>query len=152
MGVAPGTGEPCAGDRDAMPGDSIDLTVTMDPETPSPLEPLAFGLVLQNEGPDAVRLDFSSGQRFDFVVRDAAGEPVWRWSDDRSFIQALGSETMPPGDSLVYQAELERGLELGRYTVVGMVPTRNRSLRDSVEVEVSGEPPPSTRPRAPGRR
>ena len=57
-------------------------------------------LVLQvsNATDQAVTLTFPSGQSYDFQVRDGA-ETVWSWSADRSFIQAVRTETLAPGET-----------------------------------------------------
>lgn len=128
--------------------DTVEVRVASGPElaTGSALE---LRLLLRNPGSEPLRLEFSSGQRFDFVVRGVGGEAVRRWSEGRFFTQALGSEELAPGDSLAYEATLAEGLDPGRYTVVGIVTARERSLRDSVEVEVTA---PAESARAPPAR
>lgn len=108
----------------------------MEGPAPSAGRPLHLRLVLRNPGADTLRLEFSSGQRFDFVARRPGGEIAWRWSEGRFFTQALGSESVAPGDSLVYEATLDEGLEAGAHMVVGTVTARSRSLADTVRVEV----------------
>lgn len=49
-----------------------------------------------NETDAAVSRSFSSGQRYDFDVRQD-GATVWHWSHDRVFTQETGSETWGPG-------------------------------------------------------
>ena len=41
-----------------------------------------------------VELDFPDGQTHDFVVLDAAGSEVWRWSDGRMFTQAHAEQVL----------------------------------------------------------
>ena len=125
----------------ARASDTVELRVEgleAGPDAYAPGARLELRLLLRNPGADTLRLGFSSGQRFDFTVRDAGGETVWRWSEGRFFTQALGSETLPPGDSVVYEAGVPEGLQPGRYTVVGRITARDRSPGDSVEVRVGG--------------
>ena len=37
-----------------------------------------------NPGPEAVRLEFASAQRYDFEVWTLSGERLWRWSEGRA--------------------------------------------------------------------
>jgi len=55
-----------------------------------------------NEGDDPVELTFPSGFQADFVVLNGDRE-VWRWSDDRAFVQAIATETLAPGASLTFE-------------------------------------------------
>lgn len=114
----------------------LNVTLTLDRSSYPAGALLSMTLRVENPTSDPLTLDFSDGQRFDFVIRDAGGGERWRWSDGEFFIQVLGEEVVAPADSLVYEARMEEGLEPGSYTVVGVVTARERSLRDSVEVEV----------------
>lgn len=118
----------------------LNATLALERATYPAGAPVSMTLRVENPTADPVTLRFSDGQRFDFVIREAGGdEPLWRWSSGRFFTQALGEEVVPPGDSLVYEATMEEGLEPGRYAVVGVVPARERTLRDSADVEVGGD-------------
>lgn len=141
--AATGAGEQEEADTPANPpGEEVgqeqelSVTLTLNRATYPASAPISMALRVENPTSDPLTLAFSDGQRFDFVVRDADGGERWRWSEGRFFTQALGSETVAAGDSLVYEATMEEGLEAGRYTVVGLVTARDRSLRDSAEVEV----------------
>lgn len=119
--------------------DTVQLHIVGE-DAPATSSPSEFRLLLRNRGSDTLHLSFPDGQRFDFVVKDRNGETVWRWSEGRFFTQATGSEELAPGDSLAYSARLEEGLESGRYTVVGEVTTRGRSLADTARLVVDGAP------------
>lgn len=62
-----------------------------------------FTLQVTNSRSQPVALEFSSGQSYDFEVRQGERE-LWRWSADRMFTQALRSETLGAGETLRYQA------------------------------------------------
>jgi hypothetical protein len=51
-----------------------------------------FTLKACNETDGTVERDFGDAQRYDFEVT-REGNVVWRWSDDRSFAEMLGTET-----------------------------------------------------------
>jgi len=59
-------------------------------------------LTLLNRGSQPVRLLFATSQRYDFVVKDDAGNEVWRWSADQLFAQVLAEETLAPGGTLTF--------------------------------------------------
>ena len=59
--------------------------------------------IVVNPSKDPIKVEHSSGQKYDFVAIDSAtGRAVWRWSADKSFIAALGAEPVPAGGTLTY--------------------------------------------------
>lgn len=118
-----------------VPTDTIRVWVEEGPVAPAQ-EPLGLRILLRNPGTDTLRIEFPTAQRYDFHIRPADGEPLWRWSDGRAFAQVLGEESLAPGDSLRWEATHEEGLEVGRYIVVGWITARDQELRDSVVVRV----------------
>lgn len=98
--------------------------------------PISLNLTIRNTGTGPATLRFSSGQRYDFSIRDAAGSIVWTWSADRSFIQALGEEQIGPGEALTFGETFAGTLPPGRYTVRGTVPVLDGVLADTAGFEV----------------
>ena len=126
-------------------------------------EGFEFSLTVTNDGGEPVELSFRSGQRFDFVVEraddtdgndadgndadgndtdgndtdgnDTDGQEVWRYSDGRLFTQALGRETLDPGESRSYGAIWE-GPPAGEYEVRGVVTAENVDASASMSVSV----------------
>lgn len=86
-----------------------------------------------------VALEFTSGQRYDFEVTRLNGEELWRWSAARSFMQALGTETVAPGGSLRYTADWESGDLEGEFVATGEVTASNRTVSQSTRFELAGE-------------
>ncbi|HEX2187635.1 MAG TPA: BsuPI-related putative proteinase inhibitor [Longimicrobiaceae bacterium] len=62
-----------------------------------------FVLQVTNASAAPARLEFPSGQSFDFVV-ERDGAELWRWSADRMFTQAVRSETLASGETRTYEA------------------------------------------------
>jgi hypothetical protein len=63
-------------------------------------------LTVSNPTSSPVKIEFSSGQHYDFTIYDAStGLALWVWSADKLFMQALSSETIPANGKLVYTAE-----------------------------------------------
>jgi len=130
----PGPGEEDAGDTAASEATNLATSLIARVEEGS----VRFALNVTNAGGEPIRLDFNSGQRFDVSVTDAQGTVVWRWSADRSFIQALGSEMVEPGATLSYDAEWV-GAPPGTYRATGVVTAHNWDIREEVEVQVAGD-------------
>ncbi len=51
-------------------------------------------LAIKNRTQFPIEFMFPTSQRFDFVVSDATGNEVLRWSDGKSFLQVVGKETL----------------------------------------------------------
>jgi hypothetical protein len=97
-----------------------------------------FILHVTNPTQNAVVLDFGSGQRYDFIVREGGGADVWRWSSDRVFTQAIGTETLAPGGTLSYEAEWRPGNRSGSFTAIGRVTAQNVELEQRATFELTG--------------
>lgn len=110
-------GTEVSGDRRVVGDVTVVFTVT-----PSRVEvgrPVRFALRLTNHaGRDRV-LPFSTGQIYDFWVT-AEGREVWRWSDDRSFTQALTERSIPPQDTITF-SEAWTASPAGDYIAHGIV-------------------------------
>ena len=58
---------------------------------------------VKNASATPVKVVYPSGQKYDFVVADSGtGKTVWSWSANKSFVQALGEETIPGGGTLTF--------------------------------------------------
>ncbi|MFB6234850.1 MAG: BsuPI-related putative proteinase inhibitor [Halopenitus sp.] len=67
---------------------------------------LELTIAVENEGDEAVELNFSDAQRAEFVADEIdSGKEVWRWSEGRMFGQVLGTEVLDPGDQLEYDVD-----------------------------------------------
>jgi len=106
----------------------IRVTVTTDKAAYAVGEPVALTLQVENRSDSAVSFEFATGQRYDFLIVDAAGETVWRWGAGRGFIQMLGAERLEPGASLVYRERFAGELRPGAYSVTGVLPVRSGGL------------------------
>jgi len=87
-------------------------------------------LVVRNTTGIPVTFTFPTSQRFDFIVRDAFGKEVLRWSDGRMFLQVVEQETLL-NESRHYPAEIilkDRDGEVlppGFYTLTGYLTLQN---------------------------
>ena len=78
-------------------------------------------LTLRNTGAEPAVLNFTSGQRYDFFLRGGGSETLWTWSADKGFIQALGQETVPPGEQVVWEERIPLPAEPGTYMLSASV-------------------------------
>jgi len=82
-------------------------------------------LEITNNGSETVRLNFNSGQQFDFYILGPEEIELWRWSDDKAFTEALTELVLPAGGSFlvaeVWEQSLPEGgiMPIGSYTVFG---------------------------------
>lgn len=96
--------------------------------------PINFGIAVVAKKP--VTLEFSSSQRFEFVVSDKSGKRVWASSEEEAFLMVLGQESIPEGEYREYNESWipERS---GEYRVIGRVTASNRNdLQLSRDMEV----------------
>lgn len=95
-------------------------------------------LVLRVTNPtdQPITLEFSSGQQYDFAVREAGGADVWRWSADKSFMQMLSSHTLSPGDTLEFAEVWNAGDRKGSFEAIGALTSSNRPIEETARFEI----------------
>ena len=117
-------------------GSQLTVRVTTNKATYEAGEPIQLELILENQGSESITLEFSSSQRYDFEIRNAEDEAIWRWSDEIGFAQMLGSEIVEPGGQLHYEEEFAMALDAGTYRVIGYVTSRGGELRGELEITI----------------
>lgn len=65
-------------------------------------------LTLTNCADNSARLFYRDAQRYEFIAEDEQGQEVWRWSFDKAFTQAVGEETIGPGETVTYSEVWEQ--------------------------------------------
>jgi hypothetical protein len=93
-------------------------------------------LHVTNPTDQPVALEFSSGQRYDFAVRTRDGTDVWRWSADKSFMQAVGSETIPPGGTLDYSEVWAPGNRSGSFVAVAELTSTSHRIQEQAAFQL----------------
>ena len=61
-----------------------------------------FAIEVANDSRKRVELNFPSGRTHDFVVLNASGKQVWRWSEGRMFTQSMQNRLLDANDSVIY--------------------------------------------------
>lgn len=127
-------GSEIAGDRRVV-GD-VNVAFSITPARVEAGRSVRFVLRLTNNGGTPERLDFASGQLYDFWVTEGA-EEIWRWSDDRSFTQSLEQRTIATQDSLTLEETWESG-GTGTYVAHGLLKARGYDRPLTGELIVGG--------------
>jgi len=82
---------------------------------------ITLNLFKINLSSQPIKLNYNTGQRYDLKIIYPTGKTLWRWSKNKSFIQALGTVTLDVGQSVVYNESFTLPINLppGLYTVLG---------------------------------
>jgi hypothetical protein len=96
-----------------------------------------FRLDITNATAAPLVLEFSSAQRADFAVEDAAGAEIWRWSAGQGFAQVLGSETLAAGETRTWDTAWEAGERNGEFTAIALLTSTSHpvTLRTAFDLE-----------------
>jgi hypothetical protein len=71
---------------------------------------LVMTLTIQNNIDETVHINHSSGQKYDFAIYDSEGESLYRWSADKSFIAALTTTEIGPGEKVEFSESIDGGV------------------------------------------
>lgn len=134
----------CSQNQDPVVEESVveseGLSATMSVETGA--DAVRLTLHVTNTSGAPIELEFTSGQRYDFQVAEVdgavIGETLWTWSMDKSFMQALGTETLAPGASLSFTEEWSAGGRRGDFVGIGMLTSSSHPVQQSVRFELAG--------------
>jgi hypothetical protein len=136
-----------------LPASSYGIGISLDrpfyfnnlmPPVINPWPTAKVRLVVRNETGLPVELMFPTSQRFEFIVRDATGKEILRWSDGRVFLPVVSQETLLR-ESRTYSADITlksregRPLPAGYYTMTGFVTTQESghlNMTSSVTFEI----------------
>jgi len=135
--------EPAPADRAEIPMDPMEglqLIVGIDAASYPPEGAMQVRLQWLNRLESPRTLEFPTSQRYDFLILDGEGGEVFRWSAERSFLQALGSETLLPGEEgLVWEEALVAPDAPGEYRLVARVESRDGEMDASLPFEVGSD-------------
>ena len=98
------------------------ITISTDKPEYFVTQKVNFVLTIKNKGLNPIMLNFSTSQRYDFVILKGKNK-IWVWSRDKVFLQVLGSEILEPGEAKSY-SETWTPTETGDYTLIGIVTSR----------------------------
>jgi hypothetical protein len=114
------------------------LQPPVDPVRSTPVLHAQFKL--ENSGEQPLTITIPSGQEFDLVIRNEAGEEVFRWSDGKFVTQGLQTISFSPGERVyAVDAPLSRAgqpLPPGRYTVEAWISTAPKLYQATLAFEL----------------
>ncbi len=107
-----------------------------------PGQTVVMKMTVANPFDEPMTLQFTSGQTYDFIIRDGTGQKVWQWSDDKFFTMALQQRELAAGES--YEVftrwtvpEGETKLPSGLYRVKGIINQEVSAYRRTIEITAS---------------
>jgi Intracellular proteinase inhibitor len=93
---------------------------------------VSFALHVANNTKKMLELRFPSGQTHEFVVLDASGREVWRWSRGKMFTQAIRNKLLKGREETVFEDDWSvKGLT-GTYTAIATLRSENHPIQTSV--------------------
>jgi hypothetical protein len=95
-----------------------------------------LSLDVRNAGGKHAELTFPSGQTHDFMIVDANGKEVWRWSRSHLFTQGVQNKQLGAGDALQISETWKDGIKPGRYTAIAMLRSSNFPVEQRVEFDL----------------
>lgn len=82
-------------------------------------EPVEFVLAITNPGVRPVTRKYSTGQIFEFRVADGVSQPLWSWSNDQAFTQAITHQTFAPGETKTHRIVWDQKNDSGERVLFG---------------------------------
>ncbi len=95
-----------------------------------------FALSVTNGTSKRIELNFPSGRTHDFVVLDATGREVWRWSDGRMFTQLMKNRMIEARDIVTYDERWPAPPSAGRYTLVAVLHSDSHPVEKRVDFAI----------------
>ena len=117
---------------------SADSALVTDVQVDAPVgaRSVRFSLSVVNGTGRRVELSFPSGQTHDFVVLDATGREVWRWSDGRLFTQLVQNRLLESRDVVTFSERWPAPPSAGRYTLVAVLRSDTHPVEKRVPFAV----------------
>ncbi|MCK8826115.1 BsuPI-related putative proteinase inhibitor [Fuchsiella alkaliacetigena] len=101
-------------------------------------EEIEVGLKLKNLSKQEIELHFSTGQKYDFILKNEKGEVVASWSTGQSFTQALETLDLAGEESISYTETMNiKDLEAGTYYLQGVITTRQELISEPIQFRLN---------------
>lgn len=78
------------------------LSLKTSEESPLGHASIKVTLTVRNKGKRTYTLSFPNSKRYDITVKNASGQVVYTWSDDKLFVDVVGTIMIDPGDPIQY--------------------------------------------------
>lgn len=99
-------------------------------------EVVEFTLDVRNNTPKMLELRFPSGKTHDFIVRDASGKEVWRWSKTRMFTQGVQNKLLKSNNVATFSEGWDAADRHGKFTATAILPVEDHPIEETVEFEL----------------
>ncbi|RXT07035.1 BsuPI-related putative proteinase inhibitor [Ammoniphilus sp. CFH 90114] len=106
---------------------SLETTISHDVNKDGSID---FKFVLKNQTEREMTLSFSSGQRFDYNIRNAQGDVVKNYAADKLFIQALGEKVLKQGEEWIITDQAD-SLPKGEYTIEFWITSKEEQAKQN---------------------
>jgi hypothetical protein len=122
----------CAGKEEVVGTPGMPLLPSLQVYTVN--DEIGFVLHVTNVTPAAMELNFTSGQTYDFEIRDG-GEVIWRWSEGQMFTQALRRERLAAGATMRFEASWRPAERIeGEYEAVGRLTSSDHPVEQAARI------------------
>jgi len=95
-----------------------------------------FNLDVRNNTVRMIELNFADGQTHDFVVQDANGKEVWRWSAGRMFTQAMQNDLVKGKEVATFSEAWDAKDVHGKFTAIAILKSSNHPIEERVDFEL----------------
>ena len=95
-----------------------------------------FKLDVQNNTAKMVELRFPNGKTHDFIVEDASGAEVWRWSKSRLFTQGMQNKLLKAKDVATFTEGWDAANKRGKFTATAVLLSDNHPIEEKVQFEL----------------
>jgi hypothetical protein len=92
-----------------------------------------LALQVTNLANHTVEVNFPSGQTHEFVIVDALGAEVWRWSTGRMFTQALQNREVDANETLSFREQWDARGHHGTYSAIATLKSSNHPVEERVD-------------------
>ena len=93
-------------------------------------------LDVRNNTSRMMELRFPNGKTHDFIVQDASGKEVWRWSKSRMFTQGLQNKLVKSKDVATFGEVWDAEDMKGKFTAIAVLSSDNHPIEERVEFEL----------------
>lgn len=95
-----------------------------------------FRLDVRNNTNRMLELRYPTGKTHDFVVRDAGGKEVWRWSGGRMFTSGIQNKLVKSKDVAEFSETWKAEGVHGKFTAIALLTSDNYPIEERVEFEL----------------
>jgi len=95
-----------------------------------------FRLDVRNNTNRMLELRYPTGKTHDFIVQDAAGKEVWRWSKDRMFTSGIQNKLVKAKSVAAFSENWKAENTHGKFTAVALLTSDNHPIEERVEFEL----------------